>query len=220
MPLCPHHSPPAGALSAANTLALLTSVPGQLNPAAQQTALDAFSAIAGAGGSVSGPAAQALANGLSGVSIAGAGSAAVLTQVVGVLETLGDSLLSQLSSPGLPPVQISTPVMQMSVGLDSPGPDSRLFSQPLSVPGSPSSFDPLPPGALAAAGGAPVSTTFMTLAFNPHGGSGDGSSGMTRLQFGSGGSEVEVANLSLPIKFSLPVRGSRRDLVTATHEIM
>lgn len=208
---------PPGVLSTASTLALLTAVPGQLTPAAQQAALSALSLLAGAGGSVSPAAAQAVADALSGISVAatggdGSASAAMLAKVVGVLESLGASLLSQFSAPGEPPIVISTPVMQMSVALDSPGQSSRLFSAPLSATGSASRFDPLPAGALSAAGGAPVATTFLSLAFNPHGGAAaagaGGSSGMTRLQFGAGagGAEVEVANLSRPITFTLPVR--------------
>lgn len=130
------------------------------------------------------------------------------------LEVLSASQMKQFDVPGEAPVVITTPQIQMAVSLEPPGPGSRIFNQPLTAPGSGSAFDPLPADALNAAGDNPVQTTFLSLAFDPHGGSStDGSSsGMTRLAFGTGGAEVPVAGLEVPITFTLP----RAPLVNGT----
>lgn len=114
----------------------------------------------------------------------------------------------------------------MVAQLDSPGPGSRLFSEPLSAaPGT--GFDPLPAdlfsGAGAAAAGGGVQTQFLALSFNPWqillaGGGGAVASGvadpttgvatssaLTRLKFSStAGDELSVANRTAPIRFSMP----------------
>ena len=111
----------------------------------------------------------------------------------------------------------------MAISLDDPKDGaSRLFSAPLTAAGSASSFDPLPPAALAGAGGA-VRTNFISFAFDAHagsnrsrrmllgnssggGGAALGTTGTTRLEFKNAGdgSTVPVANLSAPITFTLP----------------
>ena len=84
---------------------------------------------------------------------------------------------------------------------------SRLFSQPLTAPGSAASFSPLPPSALAQASG-PVQTHFIGLAFDAHASDDSakkGTTGTTRLEFKSAsGAAVPVSGLSTPITFTLP----------------
>ena len=140
-----------------------------------------------------------------------------LQAVVGVVETLTGSQAAALHTalnalpPGAPPPEpsiTSTPSIQTRVQVDPAG-SSRLTTQPLTVVGSPSSFDPMPADLLPSA--APVVTTFVSLAFDPNAGGGSNSSsaiattGLTRLAFSNpDGSPIEVANALTPIKFTLP----------------
>ena len=83
------------------------------------------------------------------------------------MTTLAAGQGAQISNTSAPPVVISTPSIQVSVSLDDPadmGAASRLFAAPITAPGATTSFDPLPPTALAAATG-PVLTNFISLAF-------------------------------------------------------
>ena len=89
------------------------------------------------------------------------------------------------------------------------GPSSRLFTQPLSAPGSGSSFAPRPPTLFA---GVPssalvgVRTVFATFSFDPHSDPPDpNSTGITRLAFStSAGEELPINNLTTPVYFSMP----------------
>lgn len=205
-----------GVLSAASTISLLVAVPEQLVPDAQATALGALKAVAGAGALITAQAAQTIADALSSVSSAATsggavgGPGSVLAGILETTEMLAASQQSSFAVPGQAPLVVSTPNLQMSVSLDMPGAGaSRLFSAPLTAAGSASSFNALPPNALEGANGNAVSTTFLALQFDPHGNgstsTADGSSsGMTRLSFSSGGSEVVVAGLETPITFTLP----------------
>lgn len=95
-----------------------------------------------------------------------------LGAVVGVIDSLSSSLQQSFTVPGESPAKLSTESIHMESALDSPGPDSRLFAEPLSGGGA--RFDPLPQGVFgaagnaSAAGGAPaqgVETQFLSLAF-------------------------------------------------------
>lgn len=103
---------------------------------------------------------------------------------------------------------ISTPTIQLAVSIDNLADSgSRLFNTPITAEGAASSFDPLPPAALADVD-TPVRTTFMSLAFDPHGGNGTTApvSSITRLAFTDpDGNEIPVQNLSTPITFTLPL---------------
>lgn len=180
-------------------------------------AVDALTSLAGSGSSIDAQSAQLIAESLTSVSNAASsassdpggpsGSLAVYSGILKATEALADSSIEGFSAAGQAPMVVSTPVIQMAVSLDQLGPGSRLFSAPLSAPGSPSSFDALPEGVFDNAGGGAVSTTFLSLQFDPHsnGSSTDGgSSGMTRLAFGSAGGEVDVSGLERPITFTLP----------------
>ena len=146
----------------------------------------------------------------------GTSSLNALQAVTGVVNTLTGSQAAALKNaldalpPGAPPPEpavTSTPTIQTRVQIDPPG-SSRLTTSPLTVAGSPSSFEPMPAGLLPSA--SPVVTTFMSLAFDPYGGGGNGTAalattGLTRLAFSNpDGSAIEVANASSPIKFTLP----------------
>ncbi len=201
--------------STAALVSQLVSAPSQLSGDGATSALEVLGAVASAGAAVSPAAAQSVASALSAVALApsssadggggggGGGSSSSSTNLAAVLDVLDSLATSQASGmavPGQAAASVSTPVIQMSVSLDEPT-AGRLFEEPLTAPGSVSSFDALPAGTLSAAGGA-VSTLFLALAFDPHG---NGSS-MTRLAFtdATGGAPVPVENLTTPLLFTLP----------------
>ena len=226
--------PPAAVESTAALVSQLVSAPSQLSGAGAASALSVLSAVASAGSAVSPAAAQSVANALSAVAFApsssssggsssggsggsgggngGSGSSSSssassnMGAVLNVLDSLAASQASGMAVPGQAPVSVSTPAIQMSVSLDTAD-SGRLFDAPLTAPGSSSSFDPLPAGTLAAAGsGVAVSTLFLALSFNPHGGGSSSTAGITRLAFSNpaaGGAAVPVENLTAPLLFTL-----------------
>ena len=157
-------------------------MPAQLSAAAQSSAVSAVAAVSGAAANISTNTATLLVSSLSSVAAAATAATsaaaaaggraaaaappnpALLTQVLNLVATVADGQSAQLNSTTAPPVTISTPSIQVYVALDAPGPGSRLFSAPISAPGSAAAFDPLPAGALGAATG-PVRTNFISLAF-------------------------------------------------------
>ena len=224
----PLSSASAGA-AASLVLAIVSAAPNvTLSPANQAAALNVLLSVASAPINISGAAGTAVFSALS--SIAGSASTnnpAALAQVSGVLDSMASnaasSLLSALSSGGsgaTAPVTItfSTPNIQAATSVTPPG---VVSTTPISAPGSPSSFDAMPPGLLgAAAGGAAVVTQFRSLAFDPYGStSSNGTNstngtvpaanlstvgGVTRLAFSSATGPLEVANATTPITFTLP----------------
>ena len=209
--------PAAAVESTAALVSQLVSSPSKMSSAGAASALAVLGAVASAGASVSPAAAQSVANALSAVAFApsssssssgGSGSSSSSSSssssngglVLNVLSSLAASQASGMAVPGQAPVSVVTPVIRMSVSLDTAD-GGRLFQAPLTAPGAASTFDPLPPGTLDAANGA-VSTIFLALAFDPHG---SGKS-MTRLAFSDAdtGSAVPVHNLSAPLLFTLP----------------
>ena len=136
-----------------------------------------------------------------------------LQAVASVVDTLTTSQASALNvalatlPPGAPPpapTVTSTPLIQTLVQVDPPG-SSRLTTQPLTAPGSPSAFQPMPADLLANAAGAVV-TQFFSLAFDPNPrDSNMSTTGLTRLAFNNpDGSPIVVANASKPVLFTLP----------------
>ena len=217
--------PPAAVESAAALVSQLVATPSQLSSAGAASALSVLSAVASAGTSVSPAAAQSVAAALSAVAFApssttssgSSGSSGSTSNssssssssssnyggVLGVLNSLAASQASGMAVPGQAPASVSTPVIQMSVSLDTAD-GGRLFDEPLTAPGAVSSFDPLPPGSLAAAGGAAVNTLFLSLTFDPHSDS-NATAGLSRLAFSdpTSGATIEVANLTTPLLFTL-----------------
>jgi hypothetical protein len=211
------------AVAAAAASALSACDPAHASAAGAAAALSLFAGIAGTDGralDVTPAAAAAVASGLSAIAAAALSpgspvSAALLAQVAAVADTLADSQFAQLRVPGEPPLTVTSAAIQMSLALDSPGPGSRLFAETLTAPGAPACFAPLPADALAGAaelmGG--VRTHFVSFAFDVHL-SADATNassattafpGVTRLALSTAtGGPVEVANLSTPIRFSLP----------------
>jgi hypothetical protein len=208
-------SAPASAASVESTAALvaqLVATPAQMSGAGSASALAVLGALAGAGKAVSPAAAQSVADALSAVAFApSAGNATASSgnnygAVLSVLGSLAASQAAALAVPGQLPATVSTPVIQMAVSLDDAS-GGRLFTSSLSAPGSNSSFDPLPADALAAAGGAPVSTLFLSLAFDAYGGpDSNNSGGVTRLEFKAAddGAPVAVRGLAAPVLFTMP----------------
>jgi hypothetical protein len=218
-----------GAAAVKSTAALVSSLvssPAQLSGAGALAALSVLGSVASAGAAVSPAAAQSVAAALSSMALApsGAGTAAAaggsgggassnnnFVAVLSVLDSLSLSQASAMSVPGQAAATVSTPAIQMSVALCSVDAGSPLFSAPLSAPGSKSSFDPLPLGTLDAAGGASVSSTFLSLTFDAHSSSAGGApsnntGGMTRLAFSvDGGTPLPVDDLTAPLLFTLPV---------------
>jgi hypothetical protein len=174
-----------GAAAAVGLLGALAAAPGGTLPAA------AAGSLAGAVSSLGGSANA---------------SAELLTSLSGVVSSMGTSLLAGLSAPG-ESVSVSSPGVQMTLGLADAGASSPLFSAPLTAPGSAASFAPLPAGALAGApAGAAVQTTFSTFSgFDPFTG-GASATGVVKLAFSSAedGSEIAVHGLTTPITFSMP----------------
>ncbi len=234
---------PAALESTALLVSQLVAAPEQLSGEGAVSALAVLENIAGAGAAVTPAAAQAVASALSSVAVAPTAfspssgnntSSSTYSAVLGVLDSLASSQASALAVPGQAPSTVTTPVIQMSVGLDDPT-SSRLFDEPLSAPGSNSSFDPLrarprcyglPARAdpflrastaadtLAAAGGLPVSSLFLSLAFDAYGNAESrNTGGITRLAFSSGatGEPVLVTNLTQPILFTMPAAVLRED---------
>jgi hypothetical protein len=144
---------PEALASAADAVGALVGNSSQISPAGAATALGVLQFISSGGLGVNvtiTPAASAgVAASLSSIASAALDPASpvnlsVLTVISNVVTSLATSLLSALTTPGAAPVTVYSPLIQMSVALDLAGPDSRLFSAPLTAPGSKSSFAPLP----------------------------------------------------------------------------
>lgn len=107
------------------------------------------------------------------------------------------------------PVSFTTPQIQLLVALYNPNiTTSKVYTEAITVPGSPSSFDALPAGTFASVGVQQIQTQFISLAFDPYSATASERkrSGITRLRFTSGatGSELAVGDLTRPITFTLP----------------
>jgi hypothetical protein len=218
-------SPEALQSVATGVAALIGTDPAQTNPAGAAAALSVLASI-----SLSGTDARqvpmdattgtAVAAGLSAIATAALSPSSsvgsnVLSQVADVVNNIAESAFGGFSTPGDPPLVISSPLIQMSMSLDDAGPGSRLFTAGVSAPGSPSVFaipgDVFTAGtarhhrrALLAGGGGGVRTQFSSVAFDAYTLDPD-STGVTRLAFAdSSGGAIEVAGLAKPIRFSLP----------------
>ena len=201
----------AAETTASLVLAVVSAAPGVvLSVASQSAALSVLSDVASAPLNVSGGAAQSITAALSAVATSAvASNPAALAQVQGVLSSLATGQAKGLAAalatlpagaPPPAPATTSSPTIQTLVQIDPPG-SSRLTTQSLTAPGSPSSFQPMPADLLPSA--APVVTQFFSLAFDPNGGA--NTTGVTRLAFTNpDGSAIEVANASTPIRFTLP----------------
>jgi hypothetical protein len=159
---------------------------------------------------VTGGAAQSITGALSAVASAGmTNNPEALKAVAGVLGNLASSQASSLvtalaslaqGAPPPAPATTSSPTIQTLVQIDPPG-GSRLTTQSLTAPGSPSSFNPMPADLLPS--NAAVVTQFFSLAFDPNGGA--NTTGVTRLAFSNpDGSPIPVENAVTPILFTLP----------------
>jgi hypothetical protein len=215
-------STPAALESVADAVQSLVSNASQINAAGAGAALDLLLAVSSAGTTrgvtVSNGTGYAVATSLSSIVSAAlapnsAINASVLAQVFDVVNSLAGSQLSSLAA-GAPPLEISSPAIQMRVQVDAPGAGSRLFSQNLTAPGSASAFAPLPAslfdGAAAAASGG-VRTQFASLTFDPYAAASGAeagappSTGITRLAFtNADGAPIEIANLATPVYFTMP----------------
>jgi hypothetical protein len=206
-------SSPTVLQSAATAVSLLVANTAQVSGEGAASALSVLQYVSAAGSSrnvsVSLETSAAVTAGLSSIAFAvlapnstvGTG---VLAQVSNIVDALATSQLSALTVPGAPPVEVSSAAIQMRVSLDSAGADSRLFTQPLSAPGSPSTFAPMPADIFGGAA-APVRTQFVSLAFDPFQPNAANSTGVTRLAFtATSGAEVPVVGLRVPIYFTLP----------------
>jgi hypothetical protein len=197
--------------TASLVLAVVNAAPGVvLSPESQSAALNILASVANAPINVTGGAAQSVTAALSTVALsASASNPAALILVQNVLTSLASSQSSSLAAelsalpPGAPPPDAavtSSPTIQTLVQIDPPG-SSRLTSMPLTAPGSPSSFEPMPAGLLDP--NAAVVTQFFSLAFDPNGGA--NTTGVTRLAFSNpDGSPIPVEDALTPIRFSLP----------------
>lgn len=223
-------SQPEGQVSSATAsktaelvLAVLTVAPSVvLSPAVQTAALNALENVAGAALNLTADAGGNVVGALSAVATSaivqqgdgGGGSAAsgvALTSVSRVLDALTGSQTAALlrgysaALPPPPPLSFSTPAIQSLLRVDAAMPTAAL-----TVDGSASRFEPLPPGLLAADTTAGVVTQFRSLVFDPYGGA--GTNGSTRLAFAdASGVELAAVNLSVPIRFELPALAALAD---------
>ena len=201
----------AASAAASLVLAVVSAAPGVvLSKESQGAALDVLGSIASSKIDATGAVGQTIASALDSVAASAVTSnPAALAQVQNVLTNLAasqaTSLLASLASlaPGAPPpapATTSTATIQTLVQVDPPG-SNRLTTQPLTAPGSPSKFDPMPAGLLPTT--TPLVTTFLSLKFDPN--MTPNTTGVTRLAFSNAdGSEVPVANATKPILFTLP----------------
>ena len=200
----------AALTSLATSVSSLVGNPDQISAAGAASALSLLSQITTVGSSSGAPLSSstgtAVALGLSSIVSAATSSssaavpASALTTVFNVVNSLSTSLVTGVAA-GAPPVEIVSAAIQMRVQVDVPSPDSRLFTAPLTAPGSASAFDPLPTGIFADPS-AGVRTQFLSLTFDPY--FDPNTSGVTRLAFSTtSGTEVPVNGLSKPIKFTL-----------------
>ena len=212
---------PEALASVADAVGSLVGNSSQISTAGATTALGVLQFISGGGpgggGAITPAASAGVAAGLSSIVSAALDPASpvslsVLKVVSGVVNALASSLLSALTTPGAAPVTVTSPLIQISVALDLAGAGSRLFSAPISAPGSTSSFAPLPADIFASTNGkrrrllaaAGVRTLFSSLAFDPH--TLDvNSTGTTTLAFSTASSgELNISGLRAPIRFTLP----------------
>jgi hypothetical protein len=215
----------AGLETVADAVSQLVSNASQINAAGAGAALDMFASVSAAGSSglaISNATGYAVASGLSSIVSAAlspdsALNTSVLTQVFDVVNSLAGSQLAGLAADA-PPVEISSPAIQMRVQVDAPGTGSRLFSQSLTAVGSASSFAPLPASLFDDAGdiSGGVRTQFASFAFDPYNSGNGSSNGITRLAFSApSGEEIRVAGLSRPVFFTLPALPALSDGVKA-----
>ena len=207
-----------GASAAASlVLAVVSAAPGVvLSVESQSAALNVLAAVSNAKIDATSGVGQTIASALDSVasSAVSGGNPAALAAVQGVINNLAAgqaaSLLENMDmTPGAPPpapATTSTPSIQTLVQVDPPG-SNRLTTQPLTAPGSASSFAPMPEGLLPTT--TPLVTQFFSLKFDPNGGSTAGgalsNSGVTRLAFTNpDGSPIPVTNATSPILFALP----------------
>ena len=207
-------STPAALQSAASAVSALVSNPLQVSAAGAATALSVLSSVSAAGSSrgvaVSLEASLAVTAGLSSIASAALSPAStvtpgVLLQVSSIVDALASSQLCAITVPGAPPVEVSSPAIQMRVSLDSAGADSRLFTANITAANSSSNFAPMPAGLFGNGTAAAVRTQFVILAFDPFISTPMNTTGVTRLAFTNpDGSPIPVANATTPISFTLP----------------
>ena len=202
---------PPGTLSAAEAeaatyqLAAYTSTGSADRTDEHQAALfDILHRVANSTVDASGGMAQRVVETLSFV-IADSATEATMAKAGSVLDMLVQSQASSLLANGSHAQSIVTTSanIQMLVSVSPPG-SSQLTTQPLTVPGCPSAFEPMPADLLPADVG--IVTSFFALSFDPHAGASDvNTTGVTRLAFSyTDGSPLEVSNASSPIRFTLP----------------
>ena len=204
-------SSPAALQSAASAVSELVANPAQLSAAGAATALSVLAAISTAGSSrgvaVSLDTGVAVTAGLSSIATAAqspgsAVSTGVLLQVSNVVDALATSQLTAMTVPDAPPVEVSSPAIQMRVSYDSADAGSRLFTSGISAAGSASAFAPMPAGVFGASAPSAVRTQFVSLAFDPWTAE---NTGVTRLAFSTAsGAAVPVSGLRVAIYFTLP----------------
>lgn len=173
----------------------MSSAPASLTLAVASSAVNAISSLANTSGTISRVGADFLVQTLSTVVLStqsisnaltlggtppapgdagGAAAPSVLPQVTAAVTAISDNLLVSVSAQyaassgngtddsAPASIMLSTPMIQLSLSVGPPS------SSGISAPGSPTSFDPLPAGAIPAIpGGAAMTTTFVSFAFNP-----------------------------------------------------
>ena len=210
-------SGPSASTAASLVLAVVNASNATLSVQGQSAALSVLSAVVSAPINVSGPAGVVVVEALSTIAASAfANNLAALVQVSSVLDTLTSnvaiSLLTVLGSGTVAPASITfySPNIQAATSVSPAG---VVSNAPITAPGSPSSFDAIPPGLLSS-GGAAVVTQFRSLVFDPYSNVTANSSaaganistvgGVTRLAFSTAAGPLVVANATTPITFTLP----------------
>ena len=207
--------------SASLMIAIVEASNGTLTASSQATALDVLRRIAMAPIDVMSNTSATLSLALSAVapSVIASSNVTALQTWLAALESLAVSQATNLLArqaaaapavPLLPAVTTSTLLLQLFVQVDPPG-STRLTTLPITAPGSPSSFEPLPASVLASVMGT-IITIFFSLPFNPYIAANRTlitTGGITHLELSNADlSPVVVANLTTPIRFTLPPANS------------
>lgn len=212
----------ADAASAAQAVASLASQPALLSGAAATSALDALASLASQPPASLGTAAlPPLAAAVSDIVAAAAAQRVATPGSADAAASMHDAgavlaLLARTQAAALAPgasVALSASAFSLLVRADAPAnASSPLFVSGLAAPNSSSTFDPLPRSLFSGLASQPaaVTTTLMTLAFDPWSAANNGSAitAVTRLLFAAAGAELSIANLSDAVTFTLPLQAA------------
>ncbi len=202
--------------TAASALQSMASTPSQMDHASVELALSGLSTLAGQPPSVMDADSLSTVSSTLGSVVQAAmlyrgtapgNATSAFGSVMGVLGTLATSQAAGLT-PGGAPQSMSSDYFKMRVRVDRPGdPSAPIFTSGLQLDNSTVAFDPLPSNLFTRAGvssDANVTTTFLSMTFDPWSSNDTSVGSVTRLAFTADNATVPVANLTSPLTFTLP----------------